>query len=51
YPQYNDKYVDDGYNRNRTRGGGSGGGGGFNPAHQQYEPSTTTQVTIPNEMA
>ncbi|CAF0962247.1 unnamed protein product [Rotaria magnacalcarata] len=49
YPQYNDKYVDDGYNRNRTRGGGSGGG--FNPAHQQYEPSTTTQVTIPNEMA
>jgi hypothetical protein len=58
YPQYGGAYpADNGYGANRNRGGGGGGGnnggggGGYNPSLQHSGPVTTTQVTIPTEMA
>jgi hypothetical protein len=45
YPPYSGAYPDDGYGVNRNRASG------YNPLHQQSGPVTTTQVTIPTEMA
>ncbi len=45
YPQYGGTYPDDNYGGNRNRASG------YNPSYQQSGPVTTTQVTIPTEMA
>ncbi|CAF2431427.1 unnamed protein product [Rotaria sp. Silwood2] len=45
YPPYDGAYLDDGYGRNQNRSTG------YNSLYQQPEPVTTTQVTIPTEMA
>jgi hypothetical protein len=45
YPQYGGGYPDDNYGGNRNRASG------YNPLYQQSGPVTTTQVTIPTEMA
>jgi len=45
YPPYGGGYPDDNYGGNRNRASG------YNPVYQQSGPVTTTQVTIPTEMA
>ncbi len=45
YPPYAGTYPDDNYGGNRNRASG------YNPSYQQSGPVTTTQVTIPTEMA
>ena len=45
YPQYGGAYPSDGYEAERNRSAG------FNPLLQQGGSVTTTQVTIPTEMA
>jgi hypothetical protein len=45
YPPYGGGYPDDNYGGNRNRASG------FNPMYQQGGQVTTTQVTVPTEMA
>ena len=45
YPPYGGGYPDEHYGSNRNRAGG------YNPSYPPSGPVTTTQVTVPTEMA